>query len=189
MSDRLWKRLAIGLGIAMVVWFMFDTMVAQRDPALDAQSAADRAFEDGDYPRALTLYSERTALEPDNAYALRGVAQSLLQLGRADEALAAFAAAISADPEFGGAYANRGILHDRMGAYEAAIADYTRALALDPELAEGPHWMTRFLRNQADAPPTIADRLGYLRAELAKPEKERVLRVPEEDAAQRSYQQ
>ena len=36
---------------------------------------------------------------------------------------------------------------------------------------------------------TIADRLGYLKAELAKPEEERTLRVPEEDAEQRSYQQ
>ena len=63
------------------------------------------------------------------------------------------------------------------------------ALELDPELAEGPSWLTRFLRNQADAPPTIADRARYLRAELAKPESERVLRVPEHDAQQRPYQQ
>ena len=93
------------------------------------------------------------------------------------------------EPDFGGTYANRGILHDRLGSYELAIADYARAMELDPELAEGPHWMTRFLRNQSDAPPTIADRLGYLRAELAKPEDERVLRVLEEDAEQRPYQQ
>jgi hypothetical protein len=64
-----------------------------------------------------------------------------------------------------------------------------RALELDPELAEGPHWLTRFLRNQPEAPPTIADRARYLRAELAKPEAERVLRVPQIDAQQRPYQQ
>ena len=54
---------------------------------------------------------------------------------------------------------------------------------------EGPHWLTRFLRNQPEAPPTIADRARYLRAELAKPEAERVLRMPEIDAQQRPYQQ
>ena len=189
LSDGLLKRVAVGLAIASIAWFLFDGLIGQRDPALDAQSAADRAFEDADYPRALALYADRVALEPQNPFALRGVAQSLLQLGRADDALAAFAAAIAAEPDFGGTYANRGILHDRMGSYEAAIADYARALELDPELAEGPHWMTRFLRNQSDAPPTIADRLGYLRAELAKPDDERVLSVPEEDEEQRPYQQ
>ncbi|MFP6758442.1 MAG: tetratricopeptide repeat protein [Alphaproteobacteria bacterium] len=188
-SDKLWKRVAVGLAIASIAWFLFDGLIAQRDPALDAQSAADRAFEDGDYGRALNLYTDRVALEPTNPFALRGVAQSLLQLGRLGEALTAFAAAIAAEPDFGGTYANRGILHDRLGSYELAIADYARAMELDPEIAEGPHWMTRFLRNQSDAPPTIADRLGYLRAELAKPEDERVLRVPEEDAEQRPYQQ
>lgn len=187
--DQTWKRVAIALGIASVAWFLYDGLVGQRDPALDAQSAADRAFEDGNYDRALSLYRERQAVEPDNAFALRGVALSLMQLGRNEESLSAFADAIDADPDFGGAYANRGILHDRMGNHEQAVADYRHALSIDPELADGPHWMTRFLRNQADKPPTIADRLAYLEAELAKPPEERLLAVPEDDAAQRSYQQ
>ena len=76
-----------------------------------------------------------------------------------------------------------------MGRHEAALADYHTALELDPEIASGPHWLTRFLRNQPEAPPTIADRARYLHAELAKPEGERVLRVPEIDARQRPYQQ
>jgi hypothetical protein len=63
------------------------------------------------------------------------------------------------------------------------------ALDLDPTIADGPHWLTRFLRNQAEAPPTIADRAAYLRAELAKPEGERVLLMPEVDSQQRPYKQ
>ena len=135
--DQTWKRVAIGLALASATWFLYDGLIGQRDPALDAQSAADRAFEDGDYDRALSLYRERTAVDARNAYALRGIALSLMQLGSEDEALRAFADAIDADPEFGGAYANRGILHDRMGSHEEAVADYQRALALDPELADG----------------------------------------------------
>jgi hypothetical protein len=58
-----------------------------------------------------------------------------------------------------------------------------------PAIADGSHWLTRFLRKQAEAPPTVADRAAYLRAELAKPEGERVLLMPEIDAQQRPYRQ
>jgi len=76
-----------------------------------------------------------------------------------------------------------------MGRHEEALADYDQALRLDREIASGPHWLTRFLRKQPEAPPTIADRAAYLRAELAKPADERVLRIPEIDAQQRPYKQ
>ena len=74
-----------------------------------------------------------------------------------------------------------------MGHYSEAIADYEKAVQLDPEMVEGPNWLTRFLRLQPEKPPTIADRAAYLRQELAKPESERLLRVPEVDEQQRSY--
>jgi hypothetical protein len=54
-------------------------------------------------------------------------------------------------------------------------------------MVEGPNWLTRFLRLQPEKPPSVVDRAAYLRQELAKPESERLLRVPEEDAKQRSY--
>ena len=120
---------------------------------------------------------------------MRGRARTLMQLGRAEQALAAFDAAISLKPDFGATYANRGILRDRLGRYEKAVEDYTRALELDAELADGPHWLTRFLRNQPQKPPGIAERAAYLREQLAKPANERLLKVPEVDAEQRSYQQ
>ncbi len=189
MSNLAWKRLAVALGLATAAWFLYDMLLAGRDAGLDAQSAADRLFEDGAYERALTLYREREAIEPGNAFALRGIALSLMQLGRTDAALGAFAAAIDADPQNASAFANRGILHDRLGQYERAMADYAQALSLDAEIADGPGFLTRFLRNQPERPPSVADRLAYLQAELAKPEEERVLRMPEVDAAQRPYQQ
>lgn len=189
LSDRAWRRLAVALVLATAGWFLYDTLIVPRDPALDAQSAADRAFEDGDWERALALYRERAALQPGNGFALRGVALSLMQLGHAEDALAAFERAIAAEPGIAFVWANRGILNDRLGRHEAAMADYARALELDPAVADGPHWMTRFLRKQAERPPTIADRLAYLRSEFAKPPDERVLRMPETDASQRPYQQ
>jgi tetratricopeptide (TPR) repeat protein len=108
-------------------------------------------------------------------------------MGRYEEALQWFNQAVELRPFFGGTYANRGILLDRMGEYEKAVADYEKAIQLDETVAEGPHWLIRFLRNQPEPPPTVADRLAYLKQEMAKPESERVLRVPEEDEKQRTY--
>src|SRR5690606_14528018 len=106
-----------------------------------------------------------------------------------DQALAVYDEAIARAPDFAGTYANRGILLDTMGRHEEALVDYTKALQLDPSIADGPNWLTRFLRKQAETPPTVADRAAYLRAELAKPEDERLLVVPEIDRQQRPYQQ
>ncbi len=43
------------------------------------------------------------------------------------------------------------------------------------------------MRNEAEPPPTIGDRADYLAAQLSLPPAERLLRVPEEDARQKSY--
>lgn len=185
---RLLVAIAVGLAVLIVGWGLWDRFI-KADPADQRYLDANTLFEDQFYDRAADAYREALAVDPDHIHALRGLARSLHRAGRSEEALLLYDDAIASEPDFGATYANRGILLDTMGRHEEALADYHQALELDPELAEGPHWMTRFLRNQAEAPPTIADRAGYLRQELAKPEAERVLRVPEVDAGQRPYKQ
>ena len=180
---------AVVLTLAWIGWSIYDSMIAPRNPGDLAYLEGNNLFEDGHYERALQKYDEALKEDRNHIHAMRGRAQSLMQLGQSTQALTAFNTAIALTPEFGATYANRGVLHDRMGRYEKAVEDYERALALDPELAEGPHWLTRFLRNQPQKPPGVAERAAYLRGELAKPEGERLLRVPELDAEQRSYKQ
>lgn len=190
MDDRVYKFLkwtAITLAVGWIGWSLYDGMFSQRAPGDAAYFAAETLFEDGDYDRALEDYDRALSQAPGHVSAMRGRARTLMQLDRFEDALAQFNIAIAKEESFGGTYANRGILKDRMGLFTDAIADYERALELDPEIAEGPHWLTRFLRNQPEKPPGIADRARYLREQLAKPESERVLRVPEIDASQRSY--
>ena len=186
---RFLKWTAIVLTLAWVGWSLYDSMISPRNPGDLAYLEGNTLFEDGEYARALASYDEALKENPGHIHALRGRARSLMELGRSAEAMAAFDDAIARAPDFGATYANRGVLNDRLGHYQKAIEDYEHALALDPELAEGPHWLTRFLRNQAEKPPGIAERAAYLRAELAKPESERLLRVPQLDAQQRSYKQ
>lgn len=180
---------AVVLTLAWIGWSIYDSMIAPRNPGDLAYLEGNNLFEDGHYERALQKYDEALSEDRNHIHAMRGRAQSLMQLGQSTQALTAFNTAIALTPEFGATYANRGVLHDRMGRYKKAIEDYERALALDPELVEGPHWLTRFLRNQPQKPPGVAERAAYLRGELAKPEGERLLRVPELDAEQRSYKQ
>ena len=192
MDDRLYRFLSITalvLGVAWVGWTVWDGLFAHRQPGDLAYLAGQRAFEDGEYARAEAEYRRALRASPDHHHAWRGLARALTQQGDYREALDAFAEALARAPEVAGIHANRGILHDRMGRHRDALADYERALELDPAIAEGPGWMTRFLRLQPEAPPTIAARAAYLRAELAKPPGERLLRVPELDAGQRPYKQ
>ena len=190
MHDSAYRSLmgiAITLTIAWIGWTIYDSVIVEETPGNSSYLAGNNYFEDGFYQDALREYEAALDANPDHIYAKRGQARSLMQLGHNLEALEVFNEAIRREPEFGATYAYRGILHDRMGYYEAAARDYEQAVRLDPELAEGPKWLTRFLRNQAERPSTIADRARYIRQQLAKPESERLLRMPETDAEQRPY--
>ncbi len=190
MDDRTYKilvRIAVIMGLAWVGWTIYDGFFAHTQPYAQQFNAADRFFQDGLYEDALTEYRQILILDRDNLRALGGKAQALMQLGRDAEARDLLDQLIARRPEFAPAYVSRGILKDRMGDYEGALADYDRSLSLDAEVAEGPGLLTRFLRNQAEKPPTVADRARYLREQLAKPDSERLLRIPEEDAKQRTY--
>ncbi len=190
MSDPVYRLLvatAIILTLAWVGWSFYDGMLKNSQPGDSDYHAANRAFEDGQYAQALQDYEQALQTDSDNIHALRGKARSLMQLGRNQEALEAFTDAIEQEPDFAASYANRGILLDRMGHYRDAIRDYEKAIELDDKITEGPGWLTRFLRLQPEKPTSIADRARYLRQQLAKPESERLLRVPEVDEQQRSY--
>ena len=192
MDERLYQFLkwtAISLALAWLGWSIYDSFVRERAPGDLEFHEGETLFTDGYFERALAKYDQALEIAPDHIYARRSRARTLLQLERYGEALREFDEVIARAPDFAPSYANRGILHDRLGNYPQAVADYEQALALDPELDEGPHWLTRFLRMQPDKPPTIGARARYLREQLAKPESERLLRVPEVDEQQRSYKQ
>lgn len=201
MDDRLYKTLkvvAVVLGLGWVGWALYDYL-ASDDPHAIALETGRKYFKDGEYQEALREFEAILASDPQRLEALEGVARSLMQLERSEEAMQTFDSIIARADDYrelpdanrmlGASYANRGILNDRLGNYEAAIADYEQAAALDEELNEGPHWLIRFLRNQPEQQATILQRAQYLRAQLALPEDQRLLTVPEIDETQRPYNQ
>lgn len=190
MSDLVNKvlvRFAIALGIIVIGWSLYDGALRQTIPGENDYHAANKYFEDGQYQLAKTSYQASLAINPSFIHAKRGLARALMQLNEHERSLQIFNEVIKQEPSFAASYANRGILHDRMGNYSEAISDYTKAIGLDESIADGPSWLTRFLRNQARRPPNVSERLQYLKKELLKPEHERLLRMPELDDMQKPY--
>ncbi len=186
---RFLVRTALALTVIFVAVSIYDCGIKDTQPGDFAYQEADNFFEDGRYDKSLEKYNEALTADSANINALRGKARSLMQLKRFNEALKSYDLAVTLEPGYAATYANRGILHDRMRHYQKALADYDKALELDPKINEGPHWLTRFMRNQPEKPPGVTDRANYLREQLTKPENERLLRVPELDSKQRSYKQ
>ena len=158
----------------------------------------DILLTDGKFEAAIERFDAALAVSPDHRGALMGKGIAYLQSDRSAEAEASFTYLIKTLPRtlaaddatgravLSGAYANRGILHDRRGKYEAALADYTQALAIDPDAVKGPGLLHRILYGDTH-PATVRQRAAYLQQQLTLPENERVMRLPEADARQRMY--
>lgn len=146
-------------------------------------------FKDRQYERAAGYFKSALEENPQHGAALRGLANSYVQLKRYEDALSTIERAIKLNPEFGGNYALRGIIYDHSGRHKQAMEEYERSLTMDPEIADGMHWLDRLLYNVQERPPTVKDRLEYLKKQFALPDSERVLRIPEVDNKQRPYEQ
>lgn len=173
-----------------VLWLGYEGYrhFAAMGPGDIAYIDGNNLFKDQRYEQSAKYFGSALEENPRHTAALRGLANSYVQLKRYDDALTAIERAIKIDPEFGGNYAIRGIIYDHSGRHRQAMADYELSLKKSPEVAEGMHWLDRLLYNVQETPPTIEDRLAYLKHQFTLPEPERVLRIPEIDNQQRPYE-
>ena len=153
---------------------------------------------DGKHDESLERFNAALAVSPDHRGALMGRALVFLQAGRPIEAEAEFTYLIkylqeNLEPDdvtgfgvFAGAYTNRGILYDRTGRYEKALQDYIQALKIDEGAIDGPSLIDKVIYG-TPRPATVRQRAIYLQKQLALPEGQRVLRIPEKDSEQRMY--
>jgi tetratricopeptide (TPR) repeat protein len=189
MDDRLYgflKYAAIVAALAWAGWSLYDYL-GSKEPGDFAYHAGSNYFADGHYTEALKEYEKALTEAPDHLPAKRGRAETLIMLQREHEAITAYQELLELQPDNAGHYANLGIAYDRQGEYEMALRYYETSLAMDSTIQDGPGWLTRFLRNQAEKPSGIAERAGYIKSQLALPERERVLHIPEVDDSQRPY--
>ncbi len=172
---------------AGLVSYVFYNRLNSSTPSDYEVKTANYRLEDGQIEQAMAGFEKALALDPDNKMAHLGIAVTYLQTGDLHKAVEKLDWIIESYPDLAVAYADRGVSHDRLGNYEAAMNDYKTALTMSADLSKGPGWLWRFMRNIDKPQATIGQRAAYLEAELQKPNSERLLRIPELDEKQQMY--
>ena len=200
-SPRVLRRFVILLALATFVMFTFWAVVRSyvQAPTGDYEvRQGDILLSDGRYEAALERFNAALAVSPDHRGAVMGRGLVFLQSERYIDAEAEFTYLIEflrdnveANDATGiavhaAAYTNRGIIYDRTGRYEKALADYIEALKIDEGAVDGPSLIDRVIYG-TPRPATTRQRAIYLIEQLDLPEDQRVLRIPEKDAEQRMY--
>ncbi len=160
---RVIRFCGIGMIFLSLGWAVFkSSTLSQQRPAF---AKAVGLYTDGKFEEALKFYNTAVLENPNFIHAKRGRARTLMQLGKDQQALDAFNEVLSLDPNSAVSFANRGILEDRMGLYDSAVEDYTKAVKMDPQLGKGLDWFTRFLQNRKEGGQTLSERLESLRSQ------------------------
>lgn len=201
MNPRVLRRFVVLMALltvgAFVFWDLLEGYVTRAPGDFNTEMGSHR-LEDGRYDEALDYFDKALEEAPNHRGALMGRALVFIQTERYDEALAELDSLIgfletSLEPDdktgrgaLAAAYANRGIVYDRLGQYEKALKSYVQALNTDDETVEGPGVIHKILYG-ADDVSSVRDRARYIYEQLRLPEDERVLRIPDLDAKQRMY--
>ncbi len=179
----------------------FSHGVVDAPPGDYATRRGDQRLADREWANAAAWFDKALAEAPDHAGAAMGKAIALLNMGEADAAEAAFSRLIDRLNErtaaggeaaqrwrgmLAAAHANRGIIRDRAGRSAEALADYRAALTIDAGAVSGPGITQRIISGNAH-PSSVAKRAAFLERQLALPEAERRLLIPEVDARQRMH--
>ncbi len=203
MNPRVLRRFIFLMAILTVGGFIFWDIVddfVNRPPGDYYTEVGDLRLRDRLYDDALEAFDKALEEAPDHRGALMGRALVFIAteryetaIGELDNLIERLEARLEAEPDdatgrgvLAAAYANRGIVHDRMGQYQTALDDYIAALRVDAGILEGPDIFQKLLY-AGEHVSTVRDRARYLYEQLQLPEEERLLSVPELDEQQFMY--
>jgi tetratricopeptide (TPR) repeat protein len=97
----------------------------------------------GDFPKAFASYKEIITRDPDNSDAFYDMAIMYLEMDSLNAAFNHFDICIKRDPLFVKAYYYRGVVSEQKGDQKAALADYTQANKMSPNLKEAKEALVR----------------------------------------------
>ena len=201
MNARILRRfvilLAVATGVMLTVWTIVLPMV-QSPPGDYETRQGDILLGDGKFDEALTRFDEALAVSPDHRGALMGRALVFIQSEDYPAAEAELTYLIrfltrtlqqndlTGRGALAAAYANRGIVRDRLGHYRKALEDYVEALRTDEGSLAGPGLFEKIIYG-TPRPSTVRKRAQYIHEQLQLPPEKRLLRVPEIDSRQRMH--
>ena len=194
------RRFVIYMAILTFVMFTvwaFVKSFMNRPPGDYETKRGDILLSSGDYPEALEYFDRALIKTPNHRGALMGRALVFIQTEQYPEAEVELTHLISwletniSPTDLTGigalaaAYANKGIILDRQGAYEEALANYIKALEVDEDSVSGPGSGYKILYDPR--PSTVRKRALYIYEQMQLPEDQRAMRLPELDSASRMY--
>jgi tetratricopeptide (TPR) repeat protein len=100
--------------------------------ALDYYLVGDEQFKQDHVAEAVSDFENALGLQPDRFWARYFVSVGYLRLGRSAEAKAGLTACLSQQPRFVWIYLLRGFAHSQLNEFDAARADFQKALELNP---------------------------------------------------------
>lgn len=95
----------------------------------------DRAYDEGDFERALDEYGKAIELDPSNAVPYNNRGYLYDDLKEYEKAIEDYTKAIELDQDYAAAYSNRGASYYELMQYEQAVEDCKKAIALEPNNA------------------------------------------------------
>ena len=200
MSANVIKRFTVLLFITTLVvggmTLLYESFFTQ-PPGDYETKRGDILLSSGDYPEALKYFDKALTKTPNHRGALMGRALVFIQTEQYPEAEAELTYLIgwletNISPTdltgigaLAAAYANKGIILDRQGAYEEALANYIKALEVDEDSVSGPGIGYKILYDPR--PSTVRKRALYIYEQLQLPEDQRAMSLPELDSASRMH--
>jgi tetratricopeptide (TPR) repeat protein len=125
-------------------------------------------FQEGKYAEAAAAYENLVRDNPDDAALRASWAGALGALGRFDESLVQLNLAIQKEPLNPEAYHNRGVIYEKQGNRDAAVAEYRQALRYNPQYAPSQQALVRLTGSgNVNAPRDDTERRAGALAEQA----------------------
>ena len=101
----------------------------------------------GEFSKAIELYNNVLAIEPDVPEVHNNLGIALLESGRLDDAVVSYRRALLIKPDFAAAYNNLGTAQRRMGLLPDALESYSHAVSFIPEFADAHNNIGNVLRD------------------------------------------